>query len=642
MTVITTNDHVILDSSGQPAEGVVLFTQSARFETSGGLVTTTQATVTVKHGRIERPNPFNLPATPDGEGVLVVEKFTNRGEPVRPVSFWVSVPSSGPVEYADLPQITVPTAGPGVPSWAAELLDALESVEGVNDPIVSALLADDVSLTYGATEALVAGQAGNPATPIGAALSSTFVRVLKPEAFGAVGNGIADDLPAFRAIEAVMNATPAGFYRVEITGTHYVSDGINFDAEVVEVFLGPDAHVFTTAATSVGHTLGCIGYLGLGVAVTPQRRSARFTGTGRVTGWRGGSDTVNNENAIGIVRFKEAIVDGPRRLVAGNKAITTQWGVDNVFIRNVDIERANSSGLSIEPGSNVVEVTNVNCDSSGYEAVLAYGVHVTVRGVHAAEAGTQGSATRAAVSVGQHGELVRAEILDVYAADCTDGRGVIAAGATESLIVDRIRIGDSGAEGLLLVSCTGANMIGLVEAPNSSVDVARGGTTPASSVHRFAQPAAETIFINAIEMTPTNGGPAMGTGGTGLPSFQMDAAVLEGVAVVIGRDRIPAHWRTLAVDIVWANQAASSGDVRWDASHNWMADADAFAFGTYVNGTPVAAPTTAAVQKTTRVITTSTIQKARLIVRVIRNGPDGGDTLANDAMLAGIRLVRVT
>src|SRR5690606_30001334 len=95
----------------------------------GDLVTTTPATVTVKRGRVVMPRVWDLPATAEGEGVLLVEQFRNRGESTPDVKFWVEVPDVESVEYADLPQITPPTSGPNVPTWAQDIMDALATAE---------------------------------------------------------------------------------------------------------------------------------------------------------------------------------------------------------------------------------------------------------------------------------------------------------------------------------------------------------------------------------------------------------------------------------------------------------------------------------------------------------------------------------
>jgi len=173
MTVITTNDHPIVDSSGQPAEGRILFTRSARGIVDGDLVTTTPGTVTVKDGRIARPATFDLPATGEGEGVLIVELFRNRGEEAKAVSFWVEVPDEESIEYADLPQITTPSAGADVPAWARELLDAIESVEGVNDVIVKDLITDPETQTGAALNATIDTAVGRFSLPnYGAAMAA--------------------------------------------------------------------------------------------------------------------------------------------------------------------------------------------------------------------------------------------------------------------------------------------------------------------------------------------------------------------------------------------------------------------------------------------------------------------------------------
>lgn len=154
MPQITTTDHIILDSSGQPAEGRIVVVQSKRGLVDGDLVTTTPATVTIKGGRVVMPRVWNLPPTDADEGVLFIEQFKNRGAATQEVRFWVEVPDVSSVEYADLPQITAPTAGPGVPAWVAELLTALDDLETLNAPIVNEIIEND--LTPEAAEAIAA------------------------------------------------------------------------------------------------------------------------------------------------------------------------------------------------------------------------------------------------------------------------------------------------------------------------------------------------------------------------------------------------------------------------------------------------------------------------------------------------------
>jgi hypothetical protein len=85
--------------------------------------------------------------------------------------------------------------------------------------------------------------------------------------FDAVGDGVADDLPAFEALAQA--AQDAGRASVYISGTHYLSDSVTFDVEEIDCYLAEGSHIFTTAATSGGHTLGFIGHLGLGTATSP-------------------------------------------------------------------------------------------------------------------------------------------------------------------------------------------------------------------------------------------------------------------------------------------------------------------------------------------------------------------------------------
>jgi hypothetical protein len=261
--------------------------------------------------------------------------------------------------------------------------------------------------------------------------------------------------------------------------------------------------------------------------------------------------------------------------------------------------------------------------------------------VRIGECNTEGETTTAGVRTTGIG-VTRSEITDVQIGDGTDAKGVMIQNVTGALLLDQIEVGSSTGVGVDIASCTGTIMVGVVSAPSSSTDVSASGSTSAAAIRRFGQLALEAITIPAADLTINTGSPVLSTGGGGLPGWLMDASATEAVAAIVGRDRIPAHWKTLAVDAVWANATTNAGDVRFDASHGWMADGDAFSTGTYVNGTAAAAPTVAGEQKTTRVVASSTVTKDRMYVRVIRNGGHVSDTLANDCILVGVRLVRLT
>ncbi|GEM_PF-5695567 len=496
----------------------------------------------------------------------------------------------------------------------------------------------------------------NAEGPARDALVANFGRVHRPEAYGAVGDGVADDLPAFQAIRNAMLANVDIPHRIEVSALHYLSDGISFDAERIEVVLTEGAHIFTTKATSGGHTLGLIGHDGLGTATTPKRKRFAVLGPGKITGWTGAGDgtTANNENAIGVIRVEELLVDGPQRIVAGNKALTTQYGVERVTVRNFDVQRADYRGVGIEDGATQVVVESLNVDECGGAALVVSAEDVRVRGVTAGVVMKQGNrpsgpynppgGIEAAVRV--TGPALRvAELFDVRVKSAGAGKGMVVSNASVSVLVDNFTLGAADLSPVELQNVTAPTMnVGAVFAPSSGAPVVAVGTTSASAIRRFGQRAPDAIGINVSQFLPVLGNPAVGAiTGMQIPLYLLDADASEAVAALLPGEVIPPHWGAFAVEAVWVNTTGATGSVRLDSSYAWLGDGDPFTTGTFVTGTPVAAPTIAGQQKTTRLIPSVTTQTGkRLYLRVIRNGPDGGDSLPNDCGLVAVRLVRVS
>ena len=322
------------------------------------------------------------------------------------------------------------------------------------------------------------------AGPTKDALSATYGRTYRPEQYGAVGDGVADDLPAFQAIATAIAAdvnTPA---KIEITATHYLSDGVNFDGEDIECYLAAGCHVFTTAATSGGGTLGFIGHLGLGTAPTPRRGTVKVHGPGKVTGWLAGT----NENAIGIVRYDRAVVDGPY-VNAGHKGVTMQIGVPDARIRNITSDTVVTAVVTVEDqaGATYIDIDNIKFGTSANYAILASGTWARVRRVHGTEAHTAGGTSQGAVHVTSTGTLQYAEVDDVDIADVNAAKGVVVSGLAQDFYVDRIRIGAGSGNAVDLFNCAGG-VVGKVTAPASPAGVALTGTTPAAKVRRLLAP----------------------------------------------------------------------------------------------------------------------------------------------------------
>lgn len=346
-------------------------------------------------------------------------------------------------------------------------------------------LLDPKPQTQAGLDAAVTAKATTGGTALNAALSATYGRTYRPEAYGAVGDGVANDLPAFQAIANAINAEPTKPAKIEITGKHYLANGISFDGENIECYLAAGSHVFTTAATNVGHTLGFIGYLGTGTATTPARARVKVHGPGKVTGWLGGGTATNNENAIGVVRYKNVLIDGPQEVEAGNKGFTAQYGIDHVVVRNFGVKRANFRAVSVEDGTLTFDAEGVSVASTGGGGVIASADVIKMRKIDITEANTNGGTTEAAVRATGIA-LKDADLDDIWIGDAKTGKGVIINAATQrAYIGDNVRVDKSGGAGMEFNSCAGDLYIG-GKARNSPVAISAIGQTQLAAIKRPA------------------------------------------------------------------------------------------------------------------------------------------------------------
>lgn len=312
-----------------------------------------------------------------------------------------------------------------------------------------------------------------------ASLSAAYGRTYRPESYGAVGDGVANDRPAFAAMAAAINAAPTVPARIEVSKSHYLSDSVSFDAENIECYLAEGSHVFTTAATTDGHTLGFIGHIGQGTAVTPRRAAVKVHGPGKVTGWTGGS----NENAIGVVRFERALVDGPY-VNAGNKGVTAQIGVPYVTIRNIRSDAA-LRAVSIEDQAGAVRATveGIRFGTCTEHALFVSAAWISVKAIVGDEAWTNGGTTAGAVHLTTASTLSWALIEDVEVTDANSAKGVVISQA-QDFHVGNVRIGSSTGNAVDLFNCTGGT-VGVVTANGSPTGATATGTTPAAKVRRI-------------------------------------------------------------------------------------------------------------------------------------------------------------
>jgi hypothetical protein len=148
---------------------------------------------------------------------------------------------------------------------------------------------------------------------------------------------------------------------------------------------------------------------------------------------------------------------------------------------------------------------------------------------------------------------------------------------------------------------------------------------------------AESVFVPAAELVGVLGSPNIGSLNR-WPAWMLDAASSE----ILGwASRIPRDWNNLAIDVVWANAGAGSGDVvlRADVGFRTLGQTAA----TPGAGTPatVTAGAVNVIATTQLVATVGVTASAFAVIDLVRVGGDAADTLGNDIAVLGLILRRV-
>lgn len=155
-----------------------------------------------------------------------------------------------------------------------------------------------------------------------------------------------------------------------------------------------------------------------------------------------------------------------------------------------------------------------------------------------------------------------------------------------------------------------------------------------------AIPSAVPVWIGAGAMGTITGSPSLsGVGGPRYPAWLLDAAVEESVAATWD---MPAGWATVHIDLYWTNAGAGSGNVQWDIRCDNVADGGTMSSAGTSAAAAVAAPAQD-VLKVTRIHTGLALTSTNLInCRVIRDGANVADTLANDAGVIGVLITKAS
>lgn len=151
-----------------------------------------------------------------------------------------------------------------------------------------------------------------------------------------------------------------------------------------------------------------------------------------------------------------------------------------------------------------------------------------------------------------------------------------------------------------------------------------------------------SVYLPAQVFVAVTGTPVVGEASTNdIGGYLFDAAATE---IVFGMAQIPTGWNTYNTELWWVNAGAGSGNVVWRLDYSTgFGDGEAVNPGTAGTQRTVAAPagTTAEVTAMDSGITSPTTGEL-VPFRLRRIGGDAADTLANDACVLGVRLVKAS
>lgn len=152
-----------------------------------------------------------------------------------------------------------------------------------------------------------------------------------------------------------------------------------------------------------------------------------------------------------------------------------------------------------------------------------------------------------------------------------------------------------------------------------------------------------SLFIPAQQFAATSGSPVMGTSGAVAAIMLFDQTGTEAASAFV---QVPAGWVSYDIELWFVNAAASAGNVVWRCDRSNLG----FGGGETIDPATAGTQRTEAANATANVVTVTTMDSAisaptageMLTLRIRRIGGDAADTLANDAGLVGLRLVKAS
>ena len=157
-------------------------------------------------------------------------------------------------------------------------------------------------------------------------------------------------------------------------GDYLLSDTWYIDKENINIKLHPLATIRTNSITSNGGTVSFLGYkdFNIGTDTTPQRESCSFVGGTVINKLINGLD-----NGVSVARFKNALIANVNLPLVDRKAISCQYGVDNITIRNNNIGITTNNSITVE-----TECKNIIIEHNVIDESNINGIHVTGLGIN--------------------------------------------------------------------------------------------------------------------------------------------------------------------------------------------------------------------------------------------------------------------
>lgn len=174
----------------------------------------------------------------------------------------------------------------------------------------------------------------------------------------------------------------------------------------------------------------------------------------------------------------------------------------------------------------------------------------------------------------------------------------------------------------------------------AAADAAALRTLAGAVIGTDVAPARNSWHMPARLFTAGLGSAAFSGGSSSPVRYLMDASSAESIATVF---EVPPGWTTMNVELWWCNDAGGSGDVVWREEHQAYTD------GGNAGGADTVGSNTTDTAGTANVVVTTTLASGISVtaggimrLEIVRVATDSGDTLANDAAIISVKLIKAS